>query len=334
MNVRGAAVQSGLAALGLVVAYTTWQREPERAPGEVVVIDANKDAVQKVRLDDGSGKWVELERRKEARDEDPRVWMRIAADDKQKPPRPQREVPGNDGADRLWDKFAPLRATRALGTLKPEKLKELGLDTAKKKLEVSARGVKHTFDVGSSPFGVSDPYVKDEADGRVYVLGGGVINDLDAASVRLIDRQLHAFKPGDYDAVTIAAGGKSRTLQVPPPENAFNIKLVNPKTGKPEDLAKNWHDKLWRQMVSEVLGKGELPSAGTPEVGCKVEYTWKGKQKGFTELGRTTPPAVASGTATAPSEAWVRSERTASWDKLAGNIDDLVKECGKIAAGE
>ena len=42
MNVRGAAVQSGLAALGLVVAYGTWQREPERAPGEVVVVDASK----------------------------------------------------------------------------------------------------------------------------------------------------------------------------------------------------------------------------------------------------------------------------------------------------
>ena len=56
MNVRGAAVQSGLAALGLVVAYTTWQREPERAPGEVIVIDVNKSDVQKVRFDDGAGK--------------------------------------------------------------------------------------------------------------------------------------------------------------------------------------------------------------------------------------------------------------------------------------
>ena len=38
MNVRGAAAQGGLAALGLVVAYATWQRQPERAPGEVIVV--------------------------------------------------------------------------------------------------------------------------------------------------------------------------------------------------------------------------------------------------------------------------------------------------------
>jgi uncharacterized protein DUF4340 len=334
MNVRGAAVQGGLAALGLVVAYTTWQREPERAPGEVVVVEANKNDVQKLRIDDGNGKWVELEKRKEGRDEEPRVWMKLSADDKAKPPRPQREVPGNEGAERLWDKFAPLHATRALGTLKADKLKELGLDAPKKKLELTARGVKHTFDIGASPYGVSDPYVKDQADGRVYVLGGGVIADLDAASVRLVDRQLHTFKPGDFDGVTISTGGKSRTLQAPPAENAFAAKLINQKTGKPDEQTKNWHDKIWRQMVTDVLGKGEMPAGGTPEVQCKVEYTWRGKPKGFLELARVAAPAVASGTPQPAGEAWGRSERTASWVKLPGNADELIKECPKVVAGE
>jgi len=332
MNVRGAAVQSGLAALGLVVAYTTWQREPERAPGEVVVVDVNKSDVTSVRLDAGDGKTIELERRKEAHDEEPRVWLKLSADAKAK--KPARELPGNEGAERLWDKFAPLRATRALGAMKADKLKELGLDAPKKKLEVTARGVKHTFDVGASPFGVSDPYVK-ASDGKVYVLGGGVINDLESAGVRLIDRQLHAFKPGDFDAVTITAGGKSRTLQVPPAENQFAAKLLG-KGGKPDDMAKNWHDKVWRIMVTDVLGKSEQPTSGTPEVACKVEYGWRGKPKGFVELAHITPPPVASNVSAPASavEVWGRSERTASWDKLPGNADDMIKECSKIAAGE
>ena len=333
MNVRGAAVQSGLAALGLVVAYTTWQREPERAPGEVVVIDVNKGDVQTVRLDDGSGKTVELERRNEASGEEPRVWLKLSADAKLK--KPAREVPGNEGAERLWAKFAPLRATRALGTMKADKLKELGLDQPKKKLEITARGVKHTYDIGSSPFGVSDPYVKDEQDGKVYVLGGGVVTDLESAGVRLVDRQLHAFKPGDFDSVTVSAGAKSRTLTAPQAENQFAAKLLT-KSGKPDDMAKNWHDKVWRMMVVDVLGKGEQPTGGTPEVACKVEYGWRGKQKGFIELGRVTPPPVASNVSTPPSatEAWARSEHTASWDKLPGNAEDVIKECSKIAAGE
>ena len=74
-------------------------------------------------------------------------------------------------------------------------------------------------------------------------------------------------------------------------------------------MAKNWHDKVWRMMVTDVLGKGEQPSAGTPEVACKVEYGWHGKQKGFLELGRVTPPPVASNVSTPPgaAEAWARS---------------------------
>lgn len=334
MNVRGAVAQSGLAALGLVAAYATWQREPERAPGEVIVVDVNKSDLQSVRLDSGDGKTVTMERRTEGGDEEPRVWLKLSPDLKQK--KPARELPGNEGADRLWDKFAPLRATRALGALKADKLKELGLDAPKKKLEVTARGVKHTFAVGSSPFGVSDPYVKDEQDGRVYVLGGGVINDLESAGVRLVDRQLHGFKPGDYDTVTVSAGGKSRTLQAPPSENAFAAKLLNPKTGKPDDMAKNWHDKVWRVLVTEVLGKGELPKSGAPDVACKIEYGWHGKHKGFVELGHVTPPPVASNMppAAGSTEVWARSERTASWDKLPASADDVIKECSKIASGE
>ena len=333
MNVRGAVVQSGLAALGLVVAYTTWQREPERAPGEVVIIDVNKTDVQTVRLDDGNGKTVELTRQNDPGAEEPRVWLKLSAEPKLK--KPEREVPGNEGAERLWAKFAPLRATRALGVVKADKLKELGLDKPKKKLEVTARGVKHTYDIGSSPYGVSDPYVKDEKDGNVYVLGGGVVTDLESAGVRLVDRQLHGFKPGDYDKVTITAGGKSRTLTAPQAENPFAAKLLG-KGGKPDDMAKNWHDTIWRMMVTDVLGKGEQPTAGTPEVACKVEYDWRGKQKGFIELAHVTPAPVASNVSAppGPTEAWARTERTASWDKLPGTAEDVIKECSKIAAGE
>ena len=154
MNVRGAAVQSGLAALGLVVAYSTWQREPERAPGEVLVIDVSK----------GDVKTVTFERRRR-QDASSSTRARKGATRSRacgsscrptpKPKKPARELPGNEGAERLWDKFAPLRATRALGVLPADKLKELGLDAPKKHLEVTARGVTHKFAVGTSPFGVS-----------------------------------------------------------------------------------------------------------------------------------------------------------------------------------
>ena len=39
MRARGATIQGALAGLGMLAAYGTWQREPERAAGEVTVLD-------------------------------------------------------------------------------------------------------------------------------------------------------------------------------------------------------------------------------------------------------------------------------------------------------
>ena len=64
MTGKAAALQGGLAALGLITAHLTWQREPERAPGEVTVIDAGKNDLARVHFEDDTQS-IDLERRKE-----------------------------------------------------------------------------------------------------------------------------------------------------------------------------------------------------------------------------------------------------------------------------
>jgi len=51
---RAAAIQGGLAALGLLAAHLTWQREPERAPGAATVIDASKNDVATIHYADNN----------------------------------------------------------------------------------------------------------------------------------------------------------------------------------------------------------------------------------------------------------------------------------------
>src|SRR5436189_134640 len=116
MKAPGAVMQGGLAALGLIFAYTTWQREPERKRGEVIVVDASANDIQKIRYEDTSStppKWVEIDRRKE--DDGPRAWMKLNARPEQKIP--EREVRGNESANKLFEKFTPLKGSRALGVL-------------------------------------------------------------------------------------------------------------------------------------------------------------------------------------------------------------------------
>jgi hypothetical protein len=328
MKARGAAIQGGLAAVGLLAVYGTWQREPERAPGEVVILEGAKSDVKKLRYSD-EGKWVELERG------DGAVWVKVSANAERKTP--ERKLRGNESAERLLEKFGPLKATRALGALAADKLKEFGLDAPKKKIEVDARGQKVTLAVGVSPFGVSDPYVKDERDGRVYVLGGAILSDLDAAAVRLVDRQLHTFQPGDYDAIAITAGGKKRELLVVgggAGAMAAAAKLASKKSpDKPDELAKNWHDKVWRAMVVDVLGAHEIPPTGAPTVALRVDYTSKGKEKGFIEIGRTqAAPSPTNVVAPGAPDLFARTEHTAGWVKLPTTLDELLKEAEKVAA--
>ena len=63
MTFRQVATQGGLALAALVAAYFTWQRSPELAPDEVVVVEAGKNDLVRARFDDQEKHtWVELSR--------------------------------------------------------------------------------------------------------------------------------------------------------------------------------------------------------------------------------------------------------------------------------
>lgn len=326
MTTKGAILQGTLALIGLGAAYATWQREPERAPGEVVVLDLTRNDVSKVRYEDGK-RWIEVEPdgKREA------VWLRVSAEGKA----PERRLRGNEASGRLLDRFAPLRASRALGTLGADKLKEFGLDAPKKKITVTSRGRTTVLLIGSSPYGVSDPYVKDESSGRVYLLAGPVLSDLDGASVRLVDRSLHDFTLAEFDRLTVTAGGKKRDFVVTGGRSHLTARLASPKTpDKPDELAKNWHEKVWRASVADALGEGEKPAAGQPTVALRLDYFASEKTRGWVEIARLPLPQVADSPGPPPAEIYARSNHTAGWMRLPASSEELIKEGEKLAATE
>ena len=327
MRAQGAIVQGGLAAASLLLAYATWQREPDKNASDVTVLAVGKSELTKVRYEDGA-KWVELTA--QGSGDDRQMWLRISAKPESKTP--ERELKGNEAALKLYERFTPLRATRALGLQPEAKLKELGLEKPTKHLAISTKGATTQFAIGSSTYAVSDPYVYNEQDKNVFVLGRSILSDLDNAASRLVDRSLHKFKATDYDAISVSANQKRRDLSL---EGDAPAKLLSAKTHQPDVLAKNWHDKVFSLYVTEPLGKGEVPADGEPQVRFRVDYSHHKKGVGFVEVAKLTPArAPAVSTAPPPATYYARSEYTPGWVKIAASAEDLIKESEKIASAD
>jgi hypothetical protein len=345
MTGRAVAIQGGLALGALVLAYSTWQRPIESSSGWVFVMDLTKNDLEKVRFEDAESKsWSELSKGEDAKGAF--VYVRLSGYDSSDAvlpaahpgvqlKMPERLVRGNESAERLLERFTPLRASRALGALDAGKLKELGLDAPKRTLEITARGVKRKFAIVPAPPGGSDPYIKDLQDNKVYIVDRSVLADMQAARTNLVERRLHGFPIEEVDHVALEAGGARRELAGSRVDKNFpGIRLAPAETpSKTDETLKNWHDRIFSLAPSEVLGKDEKPTSGEPVPELKLTYTSRGRPLGWMQIGK--PPADAVSTtpgASVSNEVYARTEFTAGWVKVSGDAQNLLTEGEKLAA--
>ena len=358
MNRRAATIQGLLALAGLIAAYFTWQREPSLDNGHAYILDITKGELQSIRYEElepvakadpkpddkkpadakAAAKpkvrdWVELTSTKE---KDARaVWMRLAGKEGAnvalpsghpvvQTAVPERLVRGNDGAEKMWDLFSPFTASRGLGKLGADKLKDLGLSEARKRLKVTFKGVTKTFSVAPAPPGGTDPYVRDEEDGSVYIVARQILFDFQAARTNMIERKLHGFVMADVDRVTMTASGKRTDFQFRRFDSRPGGELLPAAApDKPDQTAGNWHERVFALFPAEVLGKNEKPAAGDPKVAVRIEYFYRNNLVGWLDLARTDD---AAGAAATPVQTFARSEFTAGWVVLSPDAQSLVNE--------
>jgi len=132
------------------------------------------------------------------------------------PPPPPRELLGNDVAEQLLDRVSPPMATRDLGPVTPERKRALGLEASSKRLrletgrDLSSQARMLDF-VVSTPPGAAGAYLL-APDGHLWLVQEALVQDLSAASSRLVDRRLHAFRVDEPDALQIQLDGRARAL--------------------------------------------------------------------------------------------------------------------------
>jgi hypothetical protein len=349
MKPKVALVYGLLAFASLVAAYFTWQRPKTSAtPDAVTVQDATKQSLDRVHYEDGT-RFLELNRTVEG---DPVVWVTqgflpgktpvfdagiqvttindggvdggsapIQVAVRPQEPPPTREMRGNERSEALWARFTPLEGTRALGKLPAAKLKDLGLEDSERKLVITVGGAVHPFSVSRQQPGVIGFYLLDSKSQEVFLMQGSLLSELDPSGQVLVDRRPHRFRQGEWDHLTVTAGTRKVDYvqtNADVPERAKLAPAATPD--KPDELFKAWHDKVWsRLIVTEVLGKGELPKVGEPTVRLRFDYLSKGTAKGFLELAEGTNKVM-----------WIRTENTASWTAVHTGAEEMALEGEKL----
>jgi hypothetical protein len=354
MKRQGLFIQAALALVSLVFAYFTWQRSNDGFVPDTVkvkVVDASKQSLTAARIEDGT-RFNELRR---TTDGESQFWVtqgylpgkepappdagsmmdRLIADggpsllapEPPPPPPPVRELRGNDRAKQLFEKLTPLEAARALGVLPAEKLAELGLSVPAgstetlRKFELTIGGAKREFVLSRPQPGVVGTWLLDTNSKAVFLLDGNALTDLEPSSMVLVDRRLHTFTPTEFDSFKVTASEASADFVQTGSQTPQLIQVARKESPQsPDELVKNWHDKIWNRMiVTEVLGKGELPNGFIPQPVLRIDYQFKGSSKGYLEM------AFDKKTGT-----WARSENTASWVGIHQGNEELLNEAKRF----
>lgn len=300
---RGLAVHAGLLVVAAVLAVLVWTKAEkpaavERAEVEVwqgspsslqsVEFEGEKRKVQIQTREDKLGRYyvVDVDKTIETHRAEPPT--DAGAGDAGTKPAPAVETRHEkqrfisvDSAEKLAKSLAPFRALRALGKVPAAQAADFGLDKPDGTLRVKIGGKEHTLVFGGSTPGGGDRYAKVEETGEVYAVPGDVVRDLQYAESRLMERDLHAFKPDEVTRVRIMKGQSVRELVRVPDKRDQWADTATPT--KQDETAGNWISKLERLRVIS-FDESPTPPPGPESLVVRVTYNAGSRQLGYLEL--------------------------------------------------
>jgi hypothetical protein len=288
-------------ALASAAALKVWTRDVEQdKPGssEVEVWSGAPDNVEAVSLDTKQRK-VQIEPKKDAAG---RYYVvRLEKEEPQAtppapphggaPPAPPPAAPapklqkmsfvGVKAAEEMVGKLAKFSAVRALGKVDASRAAEFGLDKPEGTLKIKIAGKEHQLVIGSTTPGASERYAKYGASGEVFAISGDIMQSLQFADSRLMEREFHGFEPEEVTRIRVTKGGKSREfVRVEGKKDAW-ADAATPS--KADESFVNWLTKLNRVRITDYA---EAQAAGPrPEsLSVRLDYFVGPKNAGFLEL--------------------------------------------------
>lgn len=305
MRLREPVVYAVLLLLALGFAYQTWARDETDGAdaARVPVWEESPDAVLAVRYVAAEDS-VLIERRGSG--EDGYLWATVREPGTTPPPAgagADSAAAGEVGdtataqvvdttvfvvsarGDRLVEDLAAPQALRDLGVVDDAGKAEYGLADTTARITVDFGETVREVVIGSEVYGSGDRYALDPATSRAYVLPEDVVDPLENATARLLERRLHAFGRNDVTRVIAHAGGQERVMQRSEGTDIGDESWTAPDTpDRPDQTFANFMDRLRRLWVNEY--EPDLDVSGLERV-IRVEYFGAEEESlGFLELFR------------------------------------------------
>jgi hypothetical protein len=183
------------------------------------------------------------------------------------------------------------------------------------------RNGRRAFAIVPAPSGGTEPYLRDDQSGQVFLVARAFLSDFQAAASLLVERHAHSFRLEEADRIAVSQGTTRREFLVSRGEGGARLSPAS-APDKPDSAFKTWHDRVFGAWPVEVLGKDETPLEGAPQIELRVEYSLRGRRLGFIEIGKTADLATPS--ESSKPQLFARSERTLGWFKLTA--DNLLAD--------
>lgn len=321
---RSVMVHGLLAVLGLASAFWVWNA------GDKTVRAA--ESVTLFACDDGELASLELKTEKK----DVAIafasnagtiggWITVSTPNESTPTAPTVDrFAASDKVKRVVERVAPLVAERSLGDVTDDKLKDLGLAETKQQLAVTCGGETRTYKLGNKTYGGRTRYAQGDKGGPVHLIANGLINDLEMAEFRFMQRDLVRFRLDAIDEVkVVGAAGTKTLLQRNRRDRNKRLWVASDAPETRNELFGNWLSKVLRMRALDYLDKGVEPGTDSdrtmvPEQVVKLSF--KGDKRDTLELVRI------NGSAPNEHKYYARSDATGAWVTVPKSLAEQVAE--------
>lgn len=170
---------------------------------------------------------------------------------------------GGSATRSLWKQLEPLRVLRVVADADEAKLQELGLAEGadpQGTLTLTIAGEAQVFALGDKAFGTADTFAR-APDGRIVVLGSGLMKDLRIGAGRLMETALFESGRGDIDGLEVELADKGLAMRQHNPESRRQAFWSEPESDTPRGDFAAWVDKLLGLVAVDWL-EVSAPQAG------------------------------------------------------------------------